>query len=386
MKTSMISFIALIARCLRKLLLPMMLWGLLDTMLLQVVATGGRINLFKGESGSSSNYKGIKQLFSFESIHKAHTPCILLPTSAIWPNKDFEQLSHTLCNDYKGRLHALWEKPIENSTSPFRTSNPRWQSKGVWDNIYFDTYVTWEHVRSREVKIFPLVSRNKLPTHWKMRSCQTTSSNTARPCLDSNPRCFSKGVWGTLYYSTYGTPVLKSRLCLQSKPSTDYSCNSSQKIQAIISWHYQRPVIFKRGCRSIQDPNSHFNDTTTEHSHDIPNVKSLSTQCFWWIFNQRIQSSNCSELLPTTISVQYSDGSRFFSNSNMIFGAIVFSVKSPVRNFCPVSLLRFHMIQNWFFKPVLSKDLSELGTFLYPIFKYDGALNRQSWYFQMTRT
>jgi hypothetical protein len=61
----------------------------------------------KGDSGRYSNYKGIKQLFSFESIHKAHTPCILLPTSAIWPNKDFEQLSHTLCNDYKGRLHAL---------------------------------------------------------------------------------------------------------------------------------------------------------------------------------------------------------------------------------------------------------------------------------------
>ena len=67
---------------------------------------------------------------------------------------------------------------------------------------------------------FPLGPRNKLPTHWQRRSCRTPSSNTARPCLDSNPRCFSKRVWGTFYYSTYVTPVLKSRLYLQSKHMT----------------------------------------------------------------------------------------------------------------------------------------------------------------------
>ncbi len=225
----------------------------------------------------------------------------------------------------KGCTHLIPEHQPDQPQLP-RSIYCR-QNSFMWDNIYFDTYETWEHVRSREVKIFPLGSRNKLPTHWQRRSCQTPSFNTARPCLDSNPRCFSKGVWGKLYYSTYGTPVLKSRLCLQSKPSTEYSCNSSQKIQAIISWHNQRPVICRRGCRSIQDPNSHFNDNTTEYSNDIPNVKSLSTQCFWWIFNWRIQSSNCSELLPLTISVQYSDGSCFFSNSNKILGAIVFSVQ-----------------------------------------------------------
>jgi len=45
--------------------------------------------------------------------------------------------------------------------------------------------------------------------------------------------------------------------------------------------------------------------------------------------------SKCSELLPTTISFQYSDGSCFSSNSNKIFGAIVFSVQIASLRFLP---------------------------------------------------
>ena len=67
---------------------------------------------------------------------------------------------------------------------------------------------------------FPLGPRNKLPTHWQRRSRRTPSSNTARPCVDSNPRCSSMGVWGILYYSTYVTSVLESRLYFQSKLMT----------------------------------------------------------------------------------------------------------------------------------------------------------------------
>ena len=41
-----------------------------------------------------------------------------------------------------GQLQAGWQEHIENSILPFGTSNPRRQSKVVWGNVYFDTYVT----------------------------------------------------------------------------------------------------------------------------------------------------------------------------------------------------------------------------------------------------
>ena len=64
-------------------------------------------------------------MFSLEIIHKAQKLCILLSTATIWPNEGIEQLGHTLYNDYKGRLHAGFGKPIENSIPSFGENGPK---------------------------------------------------------------------------------------------------------------------------------------------------------------------------------------------------------------------------------------------------------------------
>ncbi len=82
-----------------------------------------------------------------------------------------------------------------------------------------------------------------------------------------------------MYYSTYGTPVLKSRLYLQSKPSTEYSCNSSQKIQAFLS-DITNGLSFAREdieAYKIQIPTSmtllqNIHMTSPMSSHFQPNV------------------------------------------------------------------------------------------------------------------
>ena len=109
-------------------------------------------------------------------------------------------------------------------------------------------------------------------------------------------------------------------------------------------------------------------------THDIPNVKSLSTQHFWWIFNWRIQLSNFSELLPTTISVQYSDVSRFSPNSNKIFE--YHCLLSPNR--LPAFFAWYPFWDFTWLKLNVSslfsqKILVNLELWFYPEFKCDGA-------------
>ncbi len=57
------------------------------------------------------------------------------------------------------------------------------------------------------LRYFPLEPRIKPQTLWQRHYHKTHSSDIASPCVDSNPRCPSKGVWGILYYGTYVTAV-----------------------------------------------------------------------------------------------------------------------------------------------------------------------------------
>ncbi len=52
-------------------------------------------------------------------------------------------------------------------------------------------------------RYFPLEPRIKPQTLWQRHYHKTHSSDIASPCVDSNPRCPSKGVWDILYYGTY---------------------------------------------------------------------------------------------------------------------------------------------------------------------------------------
>ena len=58
-----------------------------------------------------------------------------------------------------------------------------------------------------KLRYFPLEPKIKLQTLWQRHSHKTHSSDIASPCVDSNPRCPSKGVWDILYYGTYVTAV-----------------------------------------------------------------------------------------------------------------------------------------------------------------------------------
>ena len=54
-------------------------------------------------------------------------------------------------------------------------------------------------------RYFPSVPGNKLQTPWQRLFHRTPSLSTASLCVDSNPRCPSKGVWDILYYDPYVT-------------------------------------------------------------------------------------------------------------------------------------------------------------------------------------
>ena len=67
---------------------------------------------------------------------------------------------------------------------------------------------TWAQGRLRSqgrLRYFPLVPGNKLLTPWQRLFRRTPSLSTASPCVDSTPRCPSKGVWDILYYDPYVT-------------------------------------------------------------------------------------------------------------------------------------------------------------------------------------
>jgi hypothetical protein len=95
-----------------------------------------------------------------------------------------------------------------------------------------------------KLRYFPLEPWIKPQTLQQRHYHRTHSSDIANPCVNSNPRCPSKGVWDILYYGTYVTAVfLKRWKCAL----TFWAKIASPRFLAVslLRFHMTRTVFFE---------------------------------------------------------------------------------------------------------------------------------------------